>query len=161
MISLPHLSESCYISIFTNGLKEKIKSMVKIIQPPTLPKAFEIALLQENTITAINKGSRTFKTFLPTKWSQPNTRPNETASKSIPYTEPNLKSPINPLKFKPIIPSDIQTKRELGLCFKCDEKYTRGHICKNKMLNFLLVDEEVEGELEEPPGDWGGGGGAG
>lgn len=45
MLSLPNLPETYYTSIFTSGLKEEIKSMVTIIKPTTLVKAFEVALL--------------------------------------------------------------------------------------------------------------------
>lgn len=38
MLSLPHLLELYYISIFTSELKEEIKSMVKIIKPTSIPK---------------------------------------------------------------------------------------------------------------------------
>lgn len=41
----------------------------------------------------------------------------------------------------------------MELCYKCDDKYTRGPLCKNKTLDFIVVDEEIEGELDEPPGD--------
>ncbi|KAL2492925.1 Uncharacterized protein Adt_28553 [Abeliophyllum distichum] len=55
MLSLPHLPETYYISIFTSGLKGEIKSMVKMLKPTYLTQAFEIATLQENTISAINR----------------------------------------------------------------------------------------------------------
>lgn len=145
MISLPLLLESYYISIFINNLKDEIKSMVKIMQPPTLAKAFEIALLQENSITALNKGLKTFKAYFRTKWSHPSPSPNEPPTKPTPYSELNPKKSSSPLKFKDITPFDFQTKKELGLCYKYDEKYSRGHVCKNKILNFILVDKEVEG----------------
>lgn len=45
-------------------------------------------------------------------------------------------------------PTDFQTKRNLGLCYKCDE-YTIGHVCKNKSPNFILADEEESEEKEE------------
>ena len=44
MMALPHLPESYYISICTSGLREEIKSTVKIMKPHSLAQAFEIAL---------------------------------------------------------------------------------------------------------------------
>lgn len=55
MLSLPYLPESYYISIFTGGLKEEIKSMYKIVRQTFVSQAFEIAFLQENAIIALNK----------------------------------------------------------------------------------------------------------
>lgn len=65
------------------------------------------------------------------------------------------KTQIHPLKFKTIIPTDIQTKKSLWLRFRYDEKYTTGQVCKNTMLYFMLVDDkevvktEGEGKLIE------------
>lgn len=121
IISLLHLSESYYVSVFTSGLKEEIKSMGKIIQPQTLTKAFEIAILQENTITVVRRCSKTFKPYSTNKWTNPTSKPNKPTPKSTPYNE--QKNPTNPFKFKDIIPSDFQAKRKLGLCYICGEKY--------------------------------------
>lgn len=130
MLSLPNLTETYYTSIFTSGLKEEIKSMVTIIEPTTLVKAFEVALLQETTITAINKGSKPYKPYSLNKLTQSNAETIEISYKTNPHIESNPKNPIHPLKFKAITPSNFQTKRKPGLCYKCDEKYTRDHMCK-------------------------------
>lgn len=57
------------------------------------------------------------------------------------------------MKLKTINYTDIQTRRSLGLCFRCDEKYTPRHIYKNKMFNFMLIDEEEVME-QEGEGKW-------
>ena len=41
--------------------------------------------------------------------------------------------------------SELQARREKGLCFKCDEKFSLGHHCK-KELRVLLVHEDEEEE---------------
>ena len=41
--------------------------------------------------------------------------------------------------------SKLQARREKGLCFKCDEKFSPGHLCK-KELRVLLVHEDEEEE---------------
>ena len=49
------------------------------------------------------------------------------------------------------INAEIQQRREKGLCYRCDEKYSPGHRCKRRELNILVLQEEegFEGELEE------------
>ena len=38
----------------------------------------------------------------------------------------------------------------MGLCFRCDEKYTIGHKCKNRELQVVMIyDEELEEENRE------------
>ncbi|KAI0488683.1 hypothetical protein KFK09_028522 [Dendrobium nobile] len=45
----------------------------------------------------------------------------------------------------------MQEKRTKGLCFRCDEKYTSGHRCKDQTLQVLTIydDEEIEKGCEE------------
>ena len=40
--------------------------------------------------------------------------------------------------------AEIERRRELGLCFKCDEKYYPGHRCKKKQLQVLILSEELD-----------------
>ena len=55
--------------------------------------------------------------------------------------------------FKRLTESEIQAKRAKGLCFRCDEKFSPGHRCKDRTLQVLTVsDEEFEREAEEPEG---------
>ncbi|OIT26376.1 hypothetical protein A4A49_56933, partial [Nicotiana attenuata] len=45
----------------------------------------------------------------------------------------------------------MEERRSKGLCFNCDEKYTFGHVCKNKRQLFYMEIEEQQDpvELEE------------
>lgn len=63
MLTLPHLPKAYYKSVFTSGLKEEIKPIVKIIKPTTLANAFRVAILQENTITNLNREAKTYKPY--------------------------------------------------------------------------------------------------
>ena len=48
--------------------------------------------------------------------------------------------------FKRLREAEWKAKREKGLCFRCDEKYTIIHRCKNLELQVLMVhDEEMGG----------------
>ncbi|KAL2475042.1 Retrotrans gag domain-containing protein [Abeliophyllum distichum] len=51
--------------------------------------------------------------------------------------------------FKRLSDAELQLKKEKGLCFRCDEKYTVGHRCKNKELQVLLIQEGEEWEVED------------
>lgn len=48
---------------------------------------------------------------------------------------------------------EYQRKQEKGLCFRCDEKFTPSHRCKNKQLNVFSISEEVEDEFEPSESD--------
>ncbi|KAL2526342.1 Uncharacterized protein Adt_11396 [Abeliophyllum distichum] len=115
MLSLPHLPETYYISIFTSGLKGEIKSMVKMLKPISLTQAFEIATLQENTISAINKTQKMkHLTNTTPRWNNPiskNPDSNITPQNTTKYPKPHI-------PYKIISPADFQAKRALNLCYK-------------------------------------------
>ncbi|CAA0810389.1 Uncharacterized mitochondrial protein AtMg00860, partial [Striga hermonthica] len=50
---------------------------------------------------------------------------------------------------KRLSPEEIKRRREKGLCFKCDEKFTPGHHCKQAFVIHVIDDEEPK--IEE---DW-------
>ncbi|XP_052203652.1 uncharacterized protein LOC127808947 [Diospyros lotus] len=64
--------------------------------------------------------------------------------------------------FKRLRENELQAKRAKGLCFRCDEKYSIGHRCKNKELQVMVIYEEERGEEEgtkpdeamEASGEW-------
>uniref|UniRef100_A0A1J3DC48 Uncharacterized protein n=1 Tax=Noccaea caerulescens TaxID=107243 RepID=A0A1J3DC48_NOCCA len=49
-------------------------------------------------------------------------------------------------------PAEIAEKRRLGLCYKCPEKWSRGHQCHNMMLQVFTVINEEEVEISDE--DW-------
>lgn len=122
------LPESFFVSCFISGLREEIKAGVQMFQPRNISQAMGLARLQEETVESINK-----KAKVPPKNSAPFYSPN-----------PNSK-PLEPsLPIRKLTQKDVDEKRQKGLCFGCDEKYFRGHVCKKKQL-FLLETEAEEG----------------
>ncbi|KAG8386879.1 hypothetical protein BUALT_Bualt03G0194800 [Buddleja alternifolia] len=73
--------------------------------------------------------------------------------KTPPTTKVKLASPL-PKRYsgqqRRLSPQEIDVKRSKGLCFWCDEKFDRYHICKNKrQLYFLEVPPEEIGHLSD------------
>ncbi|XP_027170262.1 uncharacterized protein LOC113770100 [Coffea eugenioides] len=144
MPSLPHLSDSYYKACFMSGLKEEIVNMVKISKPESLAGAIEIAKLQEKNLKAIQKIHKPapagfhnqkgpLKALTHPKWNQDN-------SKHTPRTY-NQNS-LNQNQFKRISPEEFNLRREKGLCYKCAEPYTMGHVCKQSHIHYLMAEEE-------------------
>lgn len=46
---------------------------------------------------------------------------------------------------------ELQVKREKGLCYRCDDKWSLGHRCKRKELSVLLTCEKDDEETEVIP----------
>lgn len=44
--------------------------------------------------------------------------------------------------FKKMTEEEYQEKKAKGLCFRCDEKFTKGHRCSSPALQVLLVDND-------------------
>ena len=47
-----------------------------------------------------------------------------------------------------ITPTEFQYRKDHNLCFKCGEKFSPGHVCRNKGIHLLLADEG-EAQVEE------------
>ena len=41
-----------------------------------------------------------------------------------------------------LTPEQLEEKREKGLCYSCDRKYTNGHKCAEKKLFYIDCKEE-------------------
>lgn len=46
--------------------------------------------------------------------------------------------------------AEEQHKRRRGVCFRCDERFFPGHVCKNKQLHVILLGEDEDEERKEP-----------
>lgn len=129
-----NLPEAFFTSCFISGLKEEIKANVLMFRPATVSQAISLAKLQEYNIDAITK-----KTKQGIKMGESGVsnqfRPN-----------------VNPISVKKELPKELEEKKAKGLCFKCNEKYTKGHVCRKKQLYALVgdhEDQEPEQESEE------------
>ena len=57
----------------------------------------------------------------------------------VPQRTPILPAPrTTPIKH--LFEAEMQAGREKGICYNCDEKFTRGHRCAKKNLYLLDVD---------------------
>ena len=66
-------------------------------------------------------------------------------SRSLPPSQqlPLLSQSITPaIPFKRLSATEMQIRRDRGLCYNCDEKYSPGHYCKSRF--FLLVHDDEE-----------------
>ena len=45
-----------------------------------------------------------------------------------------------------LTPQQLEGKREKGICYSCDSKYTKSHKCAEKKLFYIDYEEEEEKE---------------
>lgn len=57
------------------------------------------------------------------------------------------------MPFKRLSRAEYNSRREKGLCFNCNEKYSFGHKCA-KLFQIILRDDESDGTEEELEAEW-------
>ncbi|KAA8540964.1 hypothetical protein F0562_024898 [Nyssa sinensis] len=149
------LPETFLIGCFIAGLRDDIRLDVKIKQPRTLVDTIGVARLVEerNQLqrrpTPINR----MQTGAPLPRGNPN--PAAGILGSTPSQRSGMGSNAPPSPFRRITNQESRERREKGLCYYCDEKYSLGHRCERPQL-FMIEDaphmEKENGENgEEPP----------
>lgn len=114
------------------GLQEKnVQAMTKTQK--TNPKPFFTSSTQNFQKTTYNPRPET-------KWSNPQHKTSN-QPKALPPKQFN--------QFKKITPAEFNAKREKGLCYKCEEPYSYGHVCKNASVNFILAAKPDDQSLKE------------
>ena len=57
------------------------------------------------------------------------------------------------MSIKRLILTEAQKRREKGLCYYCDERYSRSHKCKSLPQLLLMEDDREATEVEAMDGD--------
>jgi hypothetical protein len=52
-----------------------------------------------------------------------------------------------------LTPQQLEERKEKGLCFNCDRKYSKGHKCGETKLFYIYFEEEEEQEQEKEPSE--------
>jgi len=136
------------LDCFISGLKTNIRRDVIAHSPHSLLKAVSLAKLFEEKYTLPSKP------YYPTTYSKhPNTS-LATKPTSLPPLLPTpnhrpLPQPPKSSNVKTITPAEMQLRREKGLCYTCDEKFTPTHRCPKKQ--YLLLHVEDSDDLHQEP----------
>jgi len=136
------------LSCFISGLKPGIKREVQAFQPTSLSHAISLARLQEDKLndrSHLYPHRRTETTPTPTPNIPQNTeRPNPnprlaltTTPTNPPATNTNCPAPT----IRRLSLSELQARRDRGLCYNCDELYFNGHRCK-RQFHLLIVEPD-------------------
>ncbi|GJW65964.1 ty3-gypsy retrotransposon protein, partial [Tanacetum coccineum] len=126
--------ENCLLGVFLNGLKEELKTDVRIQKPRTVYNAASLALEYESKVgvSKSNKG---------VAWS-PSPKPL-TADTNKSTVHPNTPSITQRTPLR-ISDTEKQNRYLKGECFRCGEKYGPGHRCKTGTFKLLEASEEQE-----------------
>jgi len=141
-----HFPDQVLTHFFTSGLRPDIKTVVLIREPTKLNEAIRLAHLYEQKIQ-LERGS--FKPafsktppLLPTPTYQYAVSRQSTMNQIVPITQTASNRP----PVKRLTPAELQSHRERGLCYSCDEKYSPGHKCKS-LPQLLVLSEDSEAKV--------------
>ena len=111
-------------------LKDNIQHEVCIFEPKSLENAFILEREIKSKNMALEGGHESKNT---------DTRRDATNT----YREGNVSPPkytqFNPIRLTPQIVEELKSK---GLCFNCDNKYSKGHKCSEKKVFNIYYEEE-------------------
>lgn len=145
------LSDEALLDYFISGLKPNIKKDVLAREPNSLPRAVALAKLYDEGGSGFPHGSKPkFHSSPSTSLSVSATPPGFHAKSSHPpllTTPPSKPSPM----VRRLTPAEMQLRREKGLCYNCDEKFSATHKCPNKQFMMLIMDSEEEADNLEAP----------
>jgi hypothetical protein len=117
-IKVTYILDEHLIDVFIGNLKDNIQHEVHLWEPKSLENAFKV----ERNVESKNMAMATRRT-----------NPNIYRENNAPY-------------FK--TPQQLEERKEKGLCFNCDSKYSKGHMCGEKQLFYIDCEEEEEQEQE-------------
>lgn len=121
------------LSYFLFGLSMKICQEVLALQPISLPQATTLAKLQEDKL---HDHYRSHKVTPPYNHHQP--------ISLAPPPSPNSRQ-----SFVHRTLEEMVLRREKGLCYNCDEKWSSSHKCRGRILLLIIESNEAVIDTKE------------
>ncbi|GKB39215.1 peroxidase 64 [Tanacetum coccineum] len=125
--------DHCLLGVFLNGLKDELKSDVRIHKPHTVYSAMSLALEFESKLTNHRPGKNASWTL--------NLKPSKPDSKPTTFTPAQTTQPKTNFQ---TFETEKQNRFLKGECFRCGDKYGPRHRCKTSTFKVLEANEDVE-----------------
>ncbi|KAF1882979.1 hypothetical protein Lal_00003161 [Lupinus albus] len=149
--------------IFLNGLKEEVRVEVRLYEHPTLSEVIHKSIMIEEKNVILQKKISPNPYARPTSFNRSNFPTRSVTVESKPWLDKkvestsvgsNARSYSSPQTgdnqrsragvFKHLTGTELREKRDKGLCFRCDEPYSKEHRCKNRQFKMIVMEEEDE-----------------
>lgn len=126
------MTDGRMVRLFISGLREDIKNSVLFHKPKTYEETLDLAHIHKKRIPAEKWSIRPAFTKTPPLLPTPNFALSSHIAKFSSPLIPAASSsyPPNRPPLKCLSHAELQSRRERGLCYFCEEKYTAGHKCK-------------------------------
>ncbi|XP_019446853.1 PREDICTED: uncharacterized protein LOC109350125 [Lupinus angustifolius] len=159
--ALKEMDQDFAKGIFLNGLKADIQAEVRLFELSSLAEIVRKSLMVEKRNEVVHLGGSGYggkavryarnnsyqKVVTVDSRTVPDRAVGQSGGSHITSTGSasfTASSRARGGEFRHLTSSELKDKRDKGLCFKCDEPYSREHRCKNKQLRMLWLDEEDE-----------------
>ncbi|XP_061344472.1 uncharacterized protein LOC133290409 [Gastrolobium bilobum] len=139
-----------------DGLLPDLRRAIQLHSPTSLHQAMQLAITYDAHFVELRSSFTSpgsTKSFPKNSYTVDHPKPSNSILPSQKQTFPALPSNV---PFKKLSNEELAKKRELGICYTCDEKWNSRHKCKSKL--FLLVgdweecveesDEQIVWQLE-------------
>lgn len=145
------------LEVFISELREDIQLEVLKFRPPDIQEAMVLAKTVEAQIlgskSSYARDSKKFSGGISSFYKKPfQPLANKTPGGEESQNKPR---PTKFLNFKRLNVVERRARREKGLCFNCDEKFSVGHHCKGRLFKLFADETELwevqsdEDEIEE------------
>jgi len=133
------------LSCFVSGLTPTIRREVQVLQPVSLVQAVAYARLQEEKLLNARRSSSH-------RFPASTVASRSPSSTSTPPLLPTPQKTLSPsIPFKRLSPEELARRREKGLCFHCDEKFSCGHKCSSSLFLLIADDDEPVPDVGSSP----------
>uniref|UniRef100_A0A803PCQ5 Ty3/gypsy retrotransposon protein n=1 Tax=Cannabis sativa TaxID=3483 RepID=A0A803PCQ5_CANSA len=122
-----------HLSTFMNGLLPSLKAELRIHRPRNVEEAMEI-------VQDIEDKNKLTRQRYPNS-SRLNSPDIMTRAERI-ISRTSLANSTT--EIRKLTDAEIQLKRQKRLCFRCDDKWSPGHLCKKKELQVIMIPEGIE-----------------
>lgn len=150
---LDGVSEQVALGCFIKGLKTQIKNELRIWAPDNLNRAMDLAQQIEEKNRSIRSSgfgalatrnsTLTLSRTIPTQNYFPQNIPNRSIG--------GIRRE-GAVEDRQLTESQLIDKRARGICYRCDEKWHRGHKCKAQ-VNVILIEDDEEETADDQKGE--------
>ncbi|XP_061376328.1 uncharacterized protein LOC133318356 [Gastrolobium bilobum] len=158
---IPDLDDDLLMNFFVSGLQSELRGAVQLREPVSLHQAIQLAMAYDDHFSDLkNSFQGAPKKFFPkpVQVTEVSSGGSNTATVAHGTSHPHSNQPRLALppsnQLKRVFNADLHKRKELGLCFTCDEKWTSKHICKNKLMLLVGEEEELQDAQEEEEIVW-------
>ncbi|CAH9079725.1 unnamed protein product [Cuscuta europaea] len=127
----PAITEDFYISCFLKGLKEELRAPLQLFKPETLTMAINQAKLLENTLEIWGRKEKIAQKNAVVHFAGSRVNGPENWKNSLNTGRENSRPSV-----KKLTKEEYNARKEKGLCFTCNEKYTRTQMFKSVPVGF-------------------------